>query len=1187
MSTGKAIMLFCILMLLCGSAFGQTVTSNLLGTIIDPQQAVIPGAEVQVTDQTLGLVRTTITTAEGIFRFNNLQPGTYTVAIKVPGFKGYLQKDIALTASETRDLGRVTLELGTLQEEVTVTAEPTPVQVASSEKSGTIDTTQLTKVPIKSRDIFMYLTMIPGTTSDRNNETADAGALLGVIINGQKSKNFTVDGVTDMDGGADNRLHFEPNVDSISEIKVLGSNYAAEYGRNAGGTITVITKGGGRKFTGTGWNYFRNEAMNANSWDNNRTKTAKSRYRYDIYGYSVGGPVYIPKVFNTEKKYLFLFVSQEFTWAYQQASVGYTNVPTDAERIGDFSQSTGQAGKLIVIKDPTTGQPFDGNKIPSSLITPVGQSILNFFPKQNYVEPDLTLRYQRNYIGVGEGRHIKRNDMIRIDTSLTSKLSGYFRYGQDEDDAYSYGGGGPGGPAAALKLLDVTDNTWKLAGNLGHNPGHGYAMGVTYVINQTMVNEALFGKNYTVFRVINPYQGQFDRSKADAPKWFKQSDYTYDNLNLSYQVPTVSFGSPPYNSPSISPPGPTMQYNDVWSGQDNLTKIIGKHNLKAGIYIERNGEFGTRGSTAYNGSYSFDPSGQGWLTNLGNTGNGFANALLGNFNKYSEAKKVLGDFWFTSVEFYVQDNWRVFPRLTLDLGVRFYHTAPQFDESGQNSAFVPSTYDKSKAPHIYYPFRDSTGNYAWDVTGDPNKLNLKPTPLIGTLIPGSGDFNDGLQVGGKGVLPSSMYTWPALKPGFRIGFAWDVFGNGKTAIRGGYGGFYDRGMGTYAMGMTGQSPIVRTSTMFYSSFNNITSGGGGYVTPASVFSLIGKHPLAKTQNLSLGIQQDLGFGTVLDISYVGTFGRNVPQAREINPIPMWSIYDNPSLSGFTNLLRSNYPGLGNLLMGEYTGINNYNSLQASVNRRFSNNLALGVAYTFAKNLGNINASTNPTFLSPGASTGLSPYQSQQPDLDYAYGSLALVHNLVIHYVYDLPKLGTRLGSKVLGAITDNWVLSGTITIQSGSPYTPSFRITDPSVVMTGSDSTISPRFNVVGNPVLPKSERTYGRQFNTNAFQLPTPCSATNHTLACFGNAGVGILYGPGKQNWDMSLAKRIPVGLGENRALQFRAEAYNIWNHVNFSSVTSAATFSSLTGSPNADFGQLSRPGSPRVLQLSLRFEY
>jgi hypothetical protein len=396
MSTQRMLLVLCLCALLCTSAFSQTISGSIIGTITDPANAVMPGVAVQITDTATGAVRSATSNESGLFRFVNLEPSTYTVTVKAQGFKTRVETTIELSASETRDLGRMSLSLGSLTDEVTVTAERTPVQTASGEKSQTVDGNQLNDITLKGRDLFGYMKLVPGvidTTASR--DVTSPNAIGGITINGNTSaKNFTVDGITDMDTGSNGTLHYEPNIDAIQELKILTSNYQAEFGRNSGGTITVVTKSGTQQFHGTGaWNH-RHEGFDANLWTNNRNgrnavtgapNSPISPYRFNVETYSIGGPVFIPKHFNRDRKKLFFFWSQEYTGQFVSGGIQNKYTPTALERAGDFSQSFQNNGSLITINDPTTGAPFPGNRIPSNRIDPTGLAMLSYFPLPNFV----------------------------------------------------------------------------------------------------------------------------------------------------------------------------------------------------------------------------------------------------------------------------------------------------------------------------------------------------------------------------------------------------------------------------------------------------------------------------------------------------------------------------------------------------------------------------------------------------------------------------------------------------------------------------------------------------------------------------------------------------------------------------------------------------------------------------------
>jgi hypothetical protein len=1227
----------CIFALLCGSALSQT-SSNLIGTLTDPTGLVIPSVEVQLTDQATGAIRDTVSTAEGIFRFTNMAPGTYTVTVKAPGFKSYAQKGIALAASDTRDLGRIALELGTVTQEVSVTAQATPVQVASSEKSSLIDGSQLTNLALKGRDLFGFLQLIPGITGATGSETTTTG--LPGTINGGGNKNFTVDGITDMDTGSNGSVHFEPNMDSIGEIRVLTAGYQAEYGRNASGTISVVTKGGGQRFRGSLFWTMRREYFNANTFFSNRDGskidtntrqlvrvTPKSKYRYDIYGFSASGPVYIPKLFNTEKKRLFFMVSQEYTKQLPSSSTTTARVPTALERTGDFSNSYNNSGTLLKILDPTTKVQFPGNKIQGYTPDPTGLAMLNFFPLPNRCDDfnnltnctwqetpadyaNLSTKYGRNYRSIAGGPHPRRNDMARFDTYLTSKLNAYYRWGNDFDDTEA---------SWNVELWTPSQNARLPYTEKHPNPGHGHAVGITYTISPRMVNEFLFGKSWNTWSYYLKYEDQVDRSQMNNPlHWYSDSDPQWNDItnrpggngpghwNYAKYVPNISFGATNATQTGFSSTSsrPFTNWNDIYSFSDSVSVVTGKHSLKAGIYIEHTGKINPQGGTgAYLGSYSFGYD----SSSPADTGNGFANAYLGLVNSYSEGRRVVNDFWFSNHEFFLQDSWRVHPRLTLDLGVRFYHLEPMKNLNPLSVAWVQSTYDPARAPRIYYPAKPS-GAYpavAKLTTVALDKLTGYETYpyLIGTYVPYSAggyttqpDYFNGMQVADDNNphIPLSIFTLPFLGIAPRAGFAWDVFGNGKTAIRGGFGRFFNTGFNNQTNAMAGQPPVAYNQTLQYLTFPALAQTTGGAVGVTSPSQIVGSQPYEENMNGNFGIQQNVGFGTVLDVSYVPALRRHILQNREINGIAMFSQYD-PANADPTNAyygkaystaylgtytpsvaLDSNYfrpiKGMGSITMSTFAGSTYYHSLQVSVRRVHSKGLSYTLAYTWSKTI------SYSTFNDFPDSRGKTP------------GGTA--HVLAISYVYDLPKLGQKIGSRALGALLDNWQLSGITTAQTGSLYTPGFSWTGtsaslPAPLQTG--STDSAWINVLSDPYLPKSQRTFDKNFNTAAFVPPMPCNSANQTTACFGNAGRNILTGPGYSNWDMTLSKNIPIKyLGEGRTLKFRAEAYNVFNHTEFSGLNSSAQYNISTGlQTNTALGRFTSARNPRQMAFSLRVEF
>jgi hypothetical protein len=1271
MSTKMAAL--CVAML-SGCMFGQTTTGTLLGTVVDPGDAAVPGAMVELKNVATGAVATTSTGAEGIFRFNSLVPATYNLIVRPnAGFKTYSQNSIEVTASEVRDLGRLSLSLGALTEQVSVTATATPVQTASGENSKLIDPAQMSNITLKGRDLFGLLVMLPGVTTAQQDTTSE-NSIGSVRINGGPYgglANFTVDGISDTDTANNTTLHFEPNMDAIAEIRVLTANYQAEYGRNSSGAISIVTKGGSQEFHGSGWTNKRHEMFNAKSFFQNFNGQQKSVYRFFVWGYSIGGPLYIPKLFNTQKRKLFFFFSQEYTKQKPATQSGYANVPTAAQRAGDFSGYTDTNGVPFSLTDPSTGNPIPNNNITSlAALNPAaakaGQAILNFLPLPNIcghqgVDPGNCIqdaqygsqRYARNYYWQFNEVHPRRNDTLRLDYNVTQKLNTWVRYINDYDMDQTNGN---------IELKNAAGNPVAYS-NDHPNPGHGYGVGITYTISPTMVNEFTFGKSYNSWDYYAHDQSQLDRSRMANPPSF--NNFATDPLftgdqnkskpaglgtgSIFYQtgVPNISFGGGQEPNeisfnPNCSGQCPYSNWNDIYSINNNLSKVMGKHNLKAGFYYEKTGkvEIGSGSQGSYLGSYSFGSS----TAMPNNTQDGYANAFLGNFNSYSEGGRAIGNFWYSEVEFFVQDNFRVSRRVTLDVGLRLSHVVPTENLNGNNAAWLRSSYNPAQAERIYLP--GCTVSTAARACPTANQVAVDPLTgkttffsLQGTLVPaaaggytGTPSPTPGMEVadGKNPNLPMQMYTHSPLIPAVRLGVAWDVFGNGKTAVRAGFGQFVNLTDSHFAQLASGNPPNTINRTIYYNTVDKVPSFANvAAITPIAPQATIGAQPVEENYNGTFMIQQRVPASTVVEASYVFNLSKHTWAQHQLNAVAPFSeynpAYNNPTVDYLPanvsgKALSDNYfrplPGLGALLSNDLSGNSSYNSLQVAVRRSMTHHLAYGLAYTFSKTMTAYNAYP----------AGASPYF---PDKFRNYGPAysPTPHVLAVNYIYELPNPGRQSGINPLGWVTDHWTISGITQWRSD------IRVAVPGISFSGTTAT-NPQMNwtggyegarmmVVGNPQLPSGQVSFagstplvqapganangtpGNQIlNESVFVIPMPCSWTpgptpqqgiGQSSSCYGNAGAGSLIPlPGTRtlNFDMTFGKAFPLK-GERRQIIFRAEAYNIFNHTQFTGANITPTYSwplwqtGVLQQTNANLGRYTSAANPRQMSLSLRLQF
>lgn len=1158
-----AAVLAVLIVLLCLPAMAQTTTGQISGSVVDTSGQVIVGARITLRNEATGDTRQASSNETGDFVFPTLVPGTYAIKAENPGFNSIEHTGIVLTANERRALGKLELKIGSVTESISVRAENVQVQTTSAENSELLSTKQMEQLQSKGRDIVALLRVMPGVSASTDN--AALGDTFGTAtpnISGTRNRmnTFTLDGQTGSDADLVDRFNGATSMDAIAEVKVLLNNYQAEYGRNAGGFVNIVSKSGSRDFHGSAYWFKRHEQFNANEFFNNRRGQPKPLYRYNTFGGTIGGPAFIPKVFNTQRDKLFFFYSREDWRIFEPRNPRTVTVPTALERQGNFSQSFIN-NQPVFIRDPSLNLPcsatsqagcFPGRIIPPSRLNQNGLAMLNLFPQPNFFDPAIS-GGNYNYVFQEITEHPKNQNMLKVDYNLTPADRISFRGRTWWADRRGYEG------------LAAFNSNWN---QLYHHylfTEDSILGSYTRVFSPTIINE--FNASY---RVLG--EGGAATSPTNFDPVIREKTglgslgQLYPLGNPLRIIPQASYGGIP-NAANVTYDDrlPIDAGDERYSVVDNISITKGNHAMKFGFYFERN--YASEGPrTLFGGSFTFDADANNPL----DAGNAYANAALGTFRIYSEgSNRTVARNIIDLYEWFAQDSWRASRRFTLEYGIRFSRATPYRFPEGDAAAFVFDNYDPARAPQLYLPVRNAAGQR---VAQNPVTGELGPAVLIGAYVPDTGDPINGMVTAKDPQYRNGFTRQQPIQFGPRFGFAWDVFGDNKTALRSHFAVTKNMipSSGLISGAANGNPPNQFRPQIFYGNLDTFVNSRG-VLFPTNVTSFEWDQKIPTVYSWTISLQRDIGAGMVVDLGYVGNGARHLSQERNLNAVPYGARFlpenadpANPTTPLNDNFFRPN-PGLGNLNYREYSGISNYHGLQASLNRRFQQGLQFGISYTWSKAM-DFTSGDN------GALPVYQPYSSWV----YGLASFDQTHVAVINYIWDLPKASRIAPNGFVKAVFDNWQFSGITTLATGTPTGIALATSDNFDFSGGGDGT---RVNLTG-PISYVKDR--------NTLQWVAQDFVARPQRGEFGNSGKMVFRNPGIHNWDMTLFKNIPLTRRDNGPmLQFRWEAYNVFNHTQYAGVDTTARFNPAGQQINATFGQVTSNRPPRQMQGSLRFQF
>lgn len=1234
-----------VLALLLFPALAGAQNNGLIsGTVSDKSGAAIVGAQVVLANTGGNLTRTTETNGDGLYVASALPPGTYNVSVTAKGFQRFEAKGVVLDVAQKARLD-VTLTVGTITEEVVVSGENVAqVDTQSSEIGSTITNKQVQELELNGRNFTQLVTLAPGVISQSGQDEGVVGIAGNTMysINGGRGQynNWEIDGGDNMDNGSNNSINVYPNLEAISEFKVLTSNYGAQFGKNGSGTVETEIRGGTNEFHGSVFYYGRNDYFNANSWQDNGTGVHRPKYKKHDWGYTIGGPVYIPHVYNNDKKKTFFFWSEEWRRELIPGANISQAVPSTAERTGNFNDvcpvytgnpfdpnqfySCPYTG--LISSGPNKGKatPFANNTLPTPLPT-TAQALLTLIPAANNFT-GIAGNYPTGWQAAGNPIPVYaanpalpthwREELIRVDHNLTENQRIAVHYIHDSWNTLNQG-----------PLWGQYNNTFDNTNTTFKGPTTSFVARLTSNFSPTLLNE--FVASYTDDHIfLSNVNGnvKLPSGGIDLTPLF--------NNGLQGKIPAFDISKTFTPDPSINPnpvqiygPGgfsvdtgyfPWKNANPTYTYRDTVTKIVRTHTLFFGAYFA---------AAQKNQAASFDQQGQLSFnyTSPNSSQNPFADLLLGNISGYKQNATQLYFYdRYKILEPFFQDDWRVTKKLTLNLGLRWSVYGRYQEKNKQEFGFSPGAYSAAAAP-AFFPFNSANGQL----------LNIGPNQSL---------FNGFIQCGqnhptipGVTGAPTGCMRNKWVNPGPRLGFAYDPFGDGKWAIRGGYGVFFEHMNGNESNAELLQqsasplSPNGGVSTI--TGYANVAAGTQPPPSPLTPLSIPDKINWPYMQQWNLGFEHELPKNVLLSVAYVGSKGTHLTRQYDLNQLTSVPASENPYVvhnlgaiasgdcssftvdgtglptsaqitgtlgttpvtvtdphvlqnlfvacnnSGANNYFRK-YQGLGSIIRVEPSANSIYNSLQLGL-RRSVGSLTVSASYTYSHSIDNSSDRGDALFI-----------DSSNPNASRASSNFDIRHAFTLSYVYALPFFNSSSGFK--RTMLGGWQVSGITTALAGAPFTVTTGGTtyaDNAGLANGVGGGVLAFPTLVANPtqVTAAQRAAYSGIFGVLGYNPDAFAAPVGLTTGTFGRNSLNL---PGRLNFDFGLFKRF--AFKERYAFEFRWENFNVFNHTQLDAL-GGSTSNSGTGlnvspgcySCNSQALLFTGAHNPRIMQFGLRFQF